>query len=150
VAGVGKYSVSYISHPEVEFGVQDVFQPAILRREGGNIMGTDLLVGAACLIALVVLTGFCCGLWLAQKAVSNSFDVPNVARLERKLDAIMRHLSITHSDDPPAEMLDDVRRYIREGKKISAIRAYRQTHDVSLKGAKEAVEAIMREEGFER
>jgi len=46
------------------------------------------------------------------------------------------------SGAPPQQgTIDDVRRFIREGHTISAIKLYRQIHKVGLKEAKEAVEA---------
>ncbi len=72
-------------------------------------------------------------------------------RVERKLDAIMRHLQI--ADIPashpisqarpvpegfPATQIDDL---LAQGKKIQAIKVYRETFPgVSLKDAKDAVE----------
>ncbi|MEV0550752.1 hypothetical protein [Nocardia salmonicida] len=61
-------------------------------------------------------------------------------RIERKLDLIMRHLGIT---DPASELdLGEVDDLVRQGKKIQAIRAYRQLRpDASLVEARDVVEA---------
>ncbi|WKG10585.1 hypothetical protein QX204_03545 [Nocardia sp. PE-7] len=61
-------------------------------------------------------------------------------RIERKLDLIMRHLEIT---DPASELdLSEVDDLVRQGKKIQAIRAYRQLRpDASLVEARDVVEA---------
>ncbi|MEU4705868.1 hypothetical protein AB0G00_05495 [Nocardia salmonicida] len=61
-------------------------------------------------------------------------------RIERKLDLIMRHLEIT---DPASELdLSEVDDLVRQGKKVQAIRAYRQLRpDASLVEARDVVEA---------
>ncbi|MFD3747670.1 hypothetical protein [Nocardia sp. NPDC058633] len=61
-------------------------------------------------------------------------------RIERKLDLIMRHLGIS---DPASELdLREVDDLVRQGKKIQAIRAYRQLRpDASLIEARDVVEA---------
>lgn len=61
-----------------------------------------------------------------------------LARLERKVDAIMRHLDV----EEPRPDLAEVRTLIDQGKKIQAIKVYRQMTGVGLKEAKMAVEAI--------
>jgi ribosomal protein L7/L12 len=65
-----------------------------------------------------------------------------IARVERKLDLIMQHLEI--SDYAPAEPdpLTEVREHIRAGKKIQAIKVYRELTGVGLKEAKDAVERM--------
>ena len=48
-----------------------------------------------------------------------------------------------------AEKIAEVQRLIRSGKKIEAIKAFRETFDTSLKAAKDAVEALERGEGYD-
>jgi len=65
-----------------------------------------------------------------------------LARIERKLDLIMEHLGIR--DDAPREPdpMAEVWAQIRAGKKIQAIKVYREVTNASLKEAKEAVERM--------
>ncbi|WP_024802442.1 hypothetical protein [Nocardia sp. BMG51109] len=73
-------------------------------------------------------------------------------RLERKLDAIMRHLQIPDAPapQPGTPVLDGARTaeiedLLARGKKIQAIKVYRELNPaVSLKEAKAAVEAMER------
>ena len=59
-------------------------------------------------------------------------------RTERKLDAIMTHLGI-HEPEPD---LPDVQAFLKDGKKIQAIKAYRERTGAGLKEAKDAVERL--------
>jgi hypothetical protein len=59
-----------------------------------------------------------------------------VRRLERKLDAILAHLKIPLPDDG----LDDIRALIAAGRKIEAIKAYRQRTGATLAEATVAVD----------
>lgn len=45
-------------------------------------------------------------------------------------------------DEDRTYTMEDVKQFIRDGNKISAIKAYRHIHQVGLKEAKEAVEAL--------
>ncbi|WP_019933025.1 hypothetical protein [Nocardia sp. BMG111209] len=75
-------------------------------------------------------------------------------RIERKLDAIIAHLGITGIDSermdaeyrpPPVEFageMADVDELLTQGKKIAAIKRYRELYpQASLREAKDAVEA---------
>ncbi|MCB9845989.1 MAG: ribosomal protein L7/L12 [Phycisphaeraceae bacterium] len=59
-----------------------------------------------------------------------------VSRLERQLAEIMGHLGIEPDDDG----LDQVRDLMNAGKKIEAIKEYRQRTGAGLAEAKQAVE----------
>ncbi|MEU7054674.1 ribosomal protein L7/L12 [Streptomyces sp. NPDC046197] len=61
-----------------------------------------------------------------------------IARVERKLDLVLDHLGLREED--PA--LDAVAGLARDGKKIEAIRAYREATGAGLKEAKEAVDRL--------
>jgi ribosomal protein L7/L12 len=61
-----------------------------------------------------------------------------LADVERKLDAVLAHLEI----NLPEPELDDVRALLRAGKKIQAIKAYRELTGADLKEAKDAVERM--------
>lgn len=75
-------------------------------------------------------------------------QVQALARIERKLDLIMQHLEIrdpaSYSDyaQPEGDQFADVRAYLRAGKKIQAIKVYRELTGVGLKEAKDAVERM--------
>ncbi len=59
-------------------------------------------------------------------------------RIEHKLDLILGHLDIP----VPGPDLERVTALLREGKRIEAIKVYRQLTDADLKEAKEAVERM--------
>ncbi len=60
------------------------------------------------------------------------------ARIEQKLDLILDHLAI-RQDDP---QLEHVAALARDGKKIQAIKAYREATGVGLSEAEQAVERM--------
>lgn len=62
------------------------------------------------------------------------------ARVERKLDLVIEHLGIEPDSAVPG--LDEVRALVRDGKKIQAIKAYREATGAALVEAKEAVDRI--------
>ncbi|MEU6140230.1 ribosomal protein L7/L12 [Streptomyces sp. NPDC047081] len=61
-----------------------------------------------------------------------------VARVERKLDLILGHLGLREDEPWSAEVAD----LVRAGKKIEAIKMYREATGVGLKEAKDAVEKL--------
>ncbi|WP_062982697.1 hypothetical protein [Nocardia anaemiae] len=61
-----------------------------------------------------------------------------IDRLERKLDMIIKHLGLPSPD--PATPYDEIDELIRQGKKIHAIKLYRNITGSSLSAAKDAVE----------
>ncbi|MFI6345750.1 hypothetical protein [Streptomyces sp. NPDC050560] len=61
-----------------------------------------------------------------------------LARVERKLDLVLRHLGV-QDDDPD---LAEVRALVREGRTIQAVKVHREATGASLKEAKDAVDAI--------
>lgn len=64
-----------------------------------------------------------------------------LARLESKTDAVMQNLGITWEPPAPGGS-DTVISHLRAGRKIEAIKVYREETGTGLKEAKEAVEAI--------
>lgn len=90
---------------------------------------------AAILILLV-------GVLIAVGTVERKVDRADrrTARVERKLDLIIEHLEIETDTLGPG--LDNVRALLRDGKKIPAVKAYREATGVGLKEAKEAVDRI--------
>ena len=68
-----------------------------------------------------------------------------IARLERKLDALLRHFDIEATQRPSVS--DRVKDLARDpSKKIEAIKAYRQESGVGLAEAKVAVETFINEQ----
>jgi hypothetical protein len=65
-----------------------------------------------------------------------------LGRLERKLDALLKHQGIDLYSQLPPEITE----LLRQGKKIEAIKLYRETTGVGLAQAKDQVEAIERGE----
>ncbi|MGW7054733.1 ribosomal protein L7/L12 [Streptomyces sp. NPDC054887] len=61
-----------------------------------------------------------------------------ITRLERKVNLVMEHLGVRDND--PA--LDQVAALLSEGKKIQAIKVYREITGADLVEAKNAVEAL--------
>ncbi|MFF4505465.1 ribosomal protein L7/L12 [Streptomyces sp. NPDC001401] len=61
-----------------------------------------------------------------------------VARIEHKLDLVLGHLGLTE----PEPWSDEVNALVRDGKKIQAIKVYREATGAGLKEAKEAVEKL--------
>lgn len=64
-----------------------------------------------------------------------------LTRLESKTDAVMQNLGITWEPPAPGGS-DTVISHLRAGRKIEAIKVYREETGAGLKEAKEAVEAI--------
>jgi sulfopyruvate decarboxylase TPP-binding subunit len=59
-------------------------------------------------------------------------------RVERKLDAIINHMGIVINSGVDPQLLE----LVREGKKIEAIKLYRESTGVGLKEAKDFVESL--------
>ncbi len=59
-------------------------------------------------------------------------------RVERKLDAVMNHLGVVMNSGVDPQLLQ----LVREGKKIEAIKLYRESTGVGLKEAKDFVESL--------
>lgn len=65
-----------------------------------------------------------------------------LSHIERRLDRIAEHLGLD-ADLPPD--VKRARELLRQGRKIDAIKAYREQHAVGLKDAKDAIDALERE-----
>ena len=88
------------------------------------------------------------GLFAGGSAAYASFrptDAARLARLERKIDAMHRHLTIEYVDPASPEGLsEEVQKLANNpAKKIQAIKLHREQTGVGLKDAKDAVEAHM-------
>ncbi|CAL9299027.1 hypothetical protein [Streptomyces sp. SudanB66_2053] len=71
-----------------------------------------------------------------QTALSRSER--RVARVERKLDQVMRHLGL--EEEVPRR--DEVLALVRDGKQVQAIKLYREATGAGLIEAKQAVDAM--------
>ncbi|MFZ4183226.1 hypothetical protein ACPCTK_15615 [Streptomyces pseudogriseolus] len=71
-----------------------------------------------------------------QTALSRSER--RVARVERKLDQVMRHLGL--EEEVPRR--DEVLALVRDGKQVQAIKLYREATGAGLVEAKQAVDAM--------
>ena len=67
-----------------------------------------------------------------------------VGELERKLDYVMQQLKFTYKDNPLSAAESNALPWVRQGNKIEAIKAYRETTGLGLKEAKDAVDALER------
>jgi ribosomal protein L7/L12 len=83
-------------------------------------------------IATIGSVAAAAGAWFQERRSSAA----QMATLHRKLDSIMDHLGI------PAPELPEVIRHVDNGRKVEAIRAYRQETGASLVEAKQAVDRI--------
>ncbi|MCR6482013.1 hypothetical protein M8542_04215 [Amycolatopsis sp. OK19-0408] len=87
-----------------------------------------LLLGIVLLVAVVGLSSS-----TTERRLSRRLD-----RMERKLDAIVTQLGVTVEEPGLAE----VTALVREGKKIQAIKTYREHTGADLKEARDAVERL--------
>ncbi|MFD9895256.1 hypothetical protein ACFWY9_38450 [Amycolatopsis sp. NPDC059027] len=62
-----------------------------------------------------------------------------LARVERKLDLVLDHLGIT---EPAGELTVEVAALLAQGKKIAAVKHYREATGTTLRDAKDAVDRI--------
>ncbi|GAA2274531.1 hypothetical protein GCM10010415_47360 [Streptomyces atrovirens] len=88
-------------------------------------------------IAILFLT---CVVILGVASIRNHLSRADrrAARVERKLDAVMEHLGLREEIPGRDEILDLVRR----GKKIQAIKLYRENTGADLVEAKQAVDRL--------
>jgi len=81
----------------------------------------------------------------AAYASLRATDGGRLARLERKTDAILRHLNIDYVDPASPERLSEEVQMLANdpAKKIQAIKLHRELTGLGLKEAKDAVEAFI-------
>ena len=72
-------------------------------------------------------------------------EAARLARVERKIDAILRHLNVSYVDPASPEGLsEEVQQLANDpARKIEAIKLHREQTGLGLKEAKDAVEAYM-------
>jgi ribosomal protein L7/L12 len=88
------------------------------------------------IVVLFLALGVLLGIASLQSRISQADR--RVARVEHKLDLVLDHLGL-REDDP---RLDEVIALARDGKKIQAIKVYREVTGAGLKEAKDAVERL--------
>lgn len=71
-----------------------------------------------------------------------------IAAVDRKLDALARHLNADLPGATAPDVPDRVVALLREGRKIEAIKAYREATGAGLAEAKDRIEQIARERGL--
>ncbi|MFF2196237.1 ribosomal protein L7/L12 [Streptomyces sp. NPDC058157] len=87
------------------------------------------------LLALLAAAGWITStVTLRMRALQDRAD-----RLERRLGLVLEHLGI---EEPEPAGLDGVRALMREGRTVSAIKAYREITGAGLAEAKQAVESL--------
>ena len=96
---------------------------------------TAVLVGAAVLVLVLALAG---------RGGSTRQLERRLDRLEHKVDLLMQHLDVPQPGPtgPDIALDTDVVALARAGRKIEAIKRYRELTGVGLKEAKDAVERI--------
>jgi ribosomal protein L7/L12 len=96
------------------------------------------------LVALVVL---CLMLLVVIGSRLNGIHsrISVLSRIDAKLDLLLKQANIKY--DPYSNVSREIAEAVRQGKKIEAIKLYRQSTGVGLKEAKDAVEEIQRRAG---
>src|SRR5690348_8342534 len=90
--------------------------------------------------ALLLAGGALAAAALAAGHPRDARDAWRLARLERRVARIMRHLGLEDEDEPPAD--DEVRLLLRLGRRAEAIGRYRRAHGVGARAAEAAVAAL--------
>ena len=107
-----------------------------------------ILVTLLPIAALLILLILASASTRAAAARNRALDGERLARLERKLDALLHHLQIEVPEPDRSAVLPDVLEHLRHGRKIHAVKAYRERTGASLADAKAAVESLAREHGL--
>jgi ribosomal protein L7/L12 len=89
-------------------------------------------------IALLIL-----GIVVGASRVSGTTSLERrLARVERKLDLVLDHLGV---HEPASDLAVELDALLGQGKKIAAIKRYREITGAGLKEAKDEVDRISRE-----
>ena len=65
-----------------------------------------------------------------------------VAKLERTVDFLLEQLKLTYVDNPEVEASPDILELVRQGKKIEAIKVYREQTGAGLMEAKQYIDGL--------
>jgi len=95
-----------------------------------------LILGLLCLGAILFLVVIAVVLWLQNRQEERGYDFPDDAAQRRSTAAV----AYRSQADPKLD--ESVRALVTKGRKIEAIKLYREAAGVSLKEAKETVEDI--------
>jgi ribosomal protein L7/L12 len=71
-----------------------------------------------------------------------------VGELEHKLDFVMRYLKLQYGEAPLSTAQSEALKWLRQGNKIEAIKAFRAATGVGLKEGKDAVDALEQQYGI--
>jgi ribosomal protein L7/L12 len=105
------------------------------------------MTGMEWIVPFVVLLPFVLVILVADSGRRTAADhqARRIAAIERKLDLILDHLELREAEpDVPAAVLQE----LLAGRKVQAIKVYRDATGTSLKEAKDAVEAMARQRGI--
>lgn len=102
------------------------------------------MMGMESLLPVVVLLPFILVLLVvgSGRRAAADHQARRLAAIERKLDLVIAHLGL-REDEPDAVMLE-----LLAGRKVHAVKAYREATGASLLEAKNAVDAIARQHGI--
>jgi len=81
--------------------------------------------------------------WTGSPSVDQVNTAVRLAAIDRKLQAIMDHLGIADVEPPHSEVMD----LVRQGRKIAAIKLYREQTGLGLAAAKQDVERMAEQDG---
>jgi ribosomal protein L7/L12 len=65
-----------------------------------------------------------------------------VEKLERQMAALFKHLAVEYKEEPASGVSPEILELVRKGKKIEAIKRYREETGVGLREAKKFVESL--------
>jgi len=65
-----------------------------------------------------------------------------IRKLERKVDLLMDHLQLNYREESDPGITQEIIDLVRMGRKIEAIKLYREETGAGLKEAKEAIDTI--------
>jgi ribosomal protein L7/L12 len=94
-------------------------------------------VVSLCVIAVIAMLG--------ARITSVERRIARLSSVDAKLDLLLQHAGLKY--DPYKSVPSTVAEAVRDGKKIEAIKRYREATGVGLKEAKDFVEALQRRAG---
>ena len=103
--------------------------------------GMEWIVPFAVLLPLVLVV-LVAG---SGRRAAAEYQARRLAAVERKLDLVIEHLGLREAEpDAPAAVVQE----LLAGRKIQAIKVYREATGATLKEAKDAVEEVARRRGI--
>ena len=131
---LGDQRCHFCHHPPADIGHSYVRLGLL-----GEMANMELvLVSGFLLIALAAATA-------ERRASHLSKRVALLSRVDAKLDLLLQHAGLTY--DPYRDLPPEVADAVRQGRKIQAIKHYRNATGVSLKEAKEFIEQVQSRAG---